>query len=386
MRKVVGYSPASRPAAGEYRHVALALQPDELGARPVEGGLADAGHGRLLLPSPRRRREAERFRADALSIERLINDNTLIPSGSRAASCRCRHGARGGGTSRRSPGAALIRGARPAPADHHAITGASCATGAVVPSYADSGSSRAAALRDRGGTRRLAGPNSPAFAPATGCRSTGSRRPRRCRLLGRSRPGADARSAGFAAGSSPPAAATVPRRLTVQAGGPRVFRPAQPLRRRTGRAGRRSRRGRAATPSSSGSTTRWETRRTVAAFDAAMARARRGQRVVIDLTDTPSGGNTNVARAKLGWFVGRPTATRSTAFPPSNGEPESPGNGSSRCCRGRASAIAARSKCAWAGGPGAWRGPRHRLDASARAVGHAHGRPARRDLRPPPGK
>ncbi|HKR25042.1 MAG TPA: hypothetical protein VJS15_07275, partial [Allosphingosinicella sp.] len=45
---------------------------------------------------------------------------------------------------------------------------------------------------------------------------------------------------------------------------------------------------------------------TVAAFDAAMAQARPGQPVIVDLTDTPSGGNTTVARAILGWFVDRP--------------------------------------------------------------------------------
>lgn len=47
---------------------------------------------------------------------------------------------------------------------------------------------------------------------------------------------------------------------------------------------------------------------TVAAFDAAMAAASPGQPVVIDLTDTASGGNTTVARAVMGWFVDRPTA------------------------------------------------------------------------------
>lgn len=46
----------------------------------------------------------------------------------------------------------------------------------------------------------------------------------------------------------------------------------------------------------------------VAAFDAAMAAARPGQPIVIDLTDTASGGNTTVARAVMGWFVDRPTA------------------------------------------------------------------------------
>lgn len=47
---------------------------------------------------------------------------------------------------------------------------------------------------------------------------------------------------------------------------------------------------------------------TIAAFDAAMAGARAGQLVVIDLRDTPSGGNTAVARAILGWFVDQPRA------------------------------------------------------------------------------
>jgi carboxyl-terminal processing protease len=42
---------------------------------------------------------------------------------------------------------------------------------------------------------------------------------------------------------------------------------------------------------------------TIAAFDAAMAQARPGQTVVLDLTDTASGGNTSVARGVMGWFV-----------------------------------------------------------------------------------
>ena len=46
---------------------------------------------------------------------------------------------------------------------------------------------------------------------------------------------------------------------------------------------------------------------TIAAFDRAMARAKPGQRIVIDLTDTASGGNTTIARAILGWFVDKPT-------------------------------------------------------------------------------
>jgi len=45
---------------------------------------------------------------------------------------------------------------------------------------------------------------------------------------------------------------------------------------------------------------------TVAAFDGAMAGARPGQPLIVDLTATPGGGNSSVARAILGWFVDRP--------------------------------------------------------------------------------
>lgn len=45
---------------------------------------------------------------------------------------------------------------------------------------------------------------------------------------------------------------------------------------------------------------------TVAAFDAAMAQLPRRAPVVIDLTDTASGGNSSVARAMLSWFVREP--------------------------------------------------------------------------------
>lgn len=45
---------------------------------------------------------------------------------------------------------------------------------------------------------------------------------------------------------------------------------------------------------------------TIAAFDRALESARPGQRIILDLTDTPSGGNTTVARAMLGWFVTKP--------------------------------------------------------------------------------
>ncbi len=44
---------------------------------------------------------------------------------------------------------------------------------------------------------------------------------------------------------------------------------------------------------------------TIVAFDDAMAKVPPDDTVIIDLTDTPSGGNTVVARAIMGWFVTR---------------------------------------------------------------------------------
>jgi carboxyl-terminal processing protease len=54
---------------------------------------------------------------------------------------------------------------------------------------------------------------------------------------------------------------------------------------------------------------------TVAAFDAAMAAVPMGDRVVIDLTDTPGGGTSTVARAILGWFVTQPQPYQMHASP-----------------------------------------------------------------------
>ena len=45
---------------------------------------------------------------------------------------------------------------------------------------------------------------------------------------------------------------------------------------------------------------------TIEAFDKAMAALPRNARVVLDFRDTPSGGNTSVARAIMSWFVDRP--------------------------------------------------------------------------------
>ena len=54
---------------------------------------------------------------------------------------------------------------------------------------------------------------------------------------------------------------------------------------------------------------------TVTAFDEAMAGAAPGQPIVLDLTDTPSGGNTSVARGIMGWFVDRPTGYQVHTLP-----------------------------------------------------------------------
>jgi carboxyl-terminal processing protease len=54
---------------------------------------------------------------------------------------------------------------------------------------------------------------------------------------------------------------------------------------------------------------------TVAAFDAAMAGVPAADRLVIDLTDTASGGTSTVARAIMGWFVTRPMAYQMHASP-----------------------------------------------------------------------
>jgi carboxyl-terminal processing protease len=45
---------------------------------------------------------------------------------------------------------------------------------------------------------------------------------------------------------------------------------------------------------------------TIAAFDETLAAVPARHRLVLDLRDTPSGGNTTVARALLGWFVSAP--------------------------------------------------------------------------------
>lgn len=54
---------------------------------------------------------------------------------------------------------------------------------------------------------------------------------------------------------------------------------------------------------------------TITDFDAALAGAAMHQPVVIDLTETPGGGNTVVARAIMGWFVDRPQGYQVHSLP-----------------------------------------------------------------------
>ena len=53
----------------------------------------------------------------------------------------------------------------------------------------------------------------------------------------------------------------------------------------------------------------------IAAFDAAMEKVTDGEALVLDLTDTASGGNTSVARAIMGWFVDKPTSYQLHTLP-----------------------------------------------------------------------
>lgn len=54
---------------------------------------------------------------------------------------------------------------------------------------------------------------------------------------------------------------------------------------------------------------------TIAAFDAAMLKAAPRQPICLDLTDTPSGGNTVVARTIMGWFVTRASSYQMHSLP-----------------------------------------------------------------------
>ena len=253
------------------------------------------------------------YREDAESIEALINEvyayPERLPGGRYRLTPRLR-----GEAAAVSDGRSLLRFAERALfllADHHAITGSSFADSyGLVPSYADlwieeAGSrfmieavrdgSPAASAGIRAGDLLVAIDGVPtAYAVAAFWTELGA--------------GPERRDAAFAARILAAGRRDRPRRLTVRHGAsvPRtvelpnlyaVPRPDRPP----------------VTVTAEGRALRIRINdslgddATVAAFDAAMARARPGQPVVVDLTDTPGGGNSSVARGILGWFVDRPS-------------------------------------------------------------------------------
>lgn len=257
--------------------------------------------------------EAERFREDARSIERLVNLYYAYPERFEGGVMPLSAGLRAEAERVDDRNSLLLYAERAlfALADHHAITGASLADSwAIVPSYADLWIERRGAaylieaVRD-GSPAQAAGVRPGDRLTAIGGVATEAAVAAFWADLGLdATPG----RAGFAARVLAAGRRDRPRRLTVQSGsGPRdlalasLYAAAQadrpPLTARAEGGALLIR-----IHDSLGDSA------TIAAFDAAMASARPGQRVVIDLTDTPGGGNTSVARAMLGWFVDRPTA------------------------------------------------------------------------------
>lgn len=274
--------------------------------------------GLVAMPAPARPQvgaaaapSAAEFRADALSIEALVNANYAyldrFESGAMPMSPELRREADRVGDRR-----ALIRFAERALlglADHHAITGASLAESwAVVPSYADlwietRGGDLVITSVRRGSPGERAGVRAGDVLHAVGDLTAAQAVEGFWRDLGLE-PN-DSRAA-FAARVLAAGRRNAPRRLTVRRGSaliplelpslyalPPVGRPPVTIE----RAGRSLR---LRFNNSLGDSA------AIAAFDAAMAGARPGQPIIIDLTDTPGGGNTSVARAVLGWFVDRP--------------------------------------------------------------------------------
>jgi len=197
-------------------------------------------------------------------------------------------------------------------ADHHAVTGRSLADSwAVVPTYADlwvekvDGRFTITAVREgkpaaaagiRPGDRLVAVAGEPIAAAVASFEAP----------LGGSaaRDGDDYAARVLAAGRR-----DRPRVLTVERDGERRTLTLPSVYGTTGDAFRpiemRSARGGGVTIRSGNSLGEQQT---IADFDAAMALVADKAPVTIDLTDTPSGGNTSVARGIMGWFAERPTS------------------------------------------------------------------------------
>ncbi len=267
--------------------------------------------GATAQPPPAR--AASDWRADALSLEALVNETYAYPErlegGEYQLTARLRAEAE-----RVGDGRALVRFAERALlllADHHAITGSSLSDSwAVVPSYSDLWIEKAGADYVVEAVR----PNSPAaeagvragdvLATIGGTdtaravadfwtdlgvdRVTDERAAFAARVLAAGRRDAP-RRLGFRRGGGPLAPLQLANLYQV----PRADLP--PV---TAHAEGRALRLRLNDSLGDGAT--------IASFDAAMAQARPGQRIILDLSETPSGGNSTVARAILGWFVDRP--------------------------------------------------------------------------------
>lgn len=273
--------------------------------RPLLPGLAAL----FLLASPAVGQEAAEFRADALAVEGLVNGQYAylerLPGGRFPDSGVLR--AEAAAVHDRRSLLAYAERAVAALADHHAITGSSFADSwALVPSYADlwveaeGDRWRITAVRE-GSPAEAAGVRAgdelaavggvatsaavAAFQADLGLEATPERRAYAARVLaaGRRDRARDLTVRG---------ADGVERRLALPSlyALPHGDRPLLEAAQEDGALVVRfnDSLGDAAT---------------IAAFDAAMAEARPGQAVVLDLTDTPSGGNTVVARAVMGWFV-----------------------------------------------------------------------------------
>lgn len=274
-----------------------------------------------LVVAPAQAQEAADYRADALALEELVNAQYAylerLPGGRFPGSPRLR--AEAEAVSDRRALLAYAERAVSALADHHAITGSSFADSwALVPSYSDlwveaeGAGWRITAVREgspaeaagvRAGDELVSVGGVPtgaavaAFWSDLGLEATPERGAYAARVLAAGRRdrardltvrGAD----GVERRLELPSLYALPRpeRLPVEAadvGEARVIRFNDSL-------------GDAAT---------------IAAFDAAMAAARPGQTVVLDLTDTPSGGNTVVARAVMGWFVDAPAGYQVHGLP-----------------------------------------------------------------------
>lgn len=283
-----------------------------------------------LIAAPALAQEAADYRADALSIEGLINSQYAyldrLPGGVMPMSPELRAEAEAVGDRR-----ALLRYAEHALAvlaDPHAITGASFADSwAVVPSYADlwvepaEGQWRITAVRE-GSPAAGAGVAAGDLLIAVDGVPTDEAVAAFWRMLGLDAAGD---RAGYAARVLAAGRRDRPRDLTIQdpAGAERRLSlpnlyAAQPGARPPVEARQVGDALVLRFNDSLGDSA------TIAAFDAAMGGVRPGQPVVLDLTDTPSGGNTVVARAVMGWFVDEarpyqvhnlPTEERETGVP-----------------------------------------------------------------------